>query len=93
MRLKVEKFQTFVQQSQAELGKMQQELQTKAAVLDAKVIQEKNQEIALKKKRAERDLADKEENLRTEIQNKQMKIRDNQLSAANEVFKNAFNQL
>lgn len=81
----VDKFQNQVKNAQKELTDMQEDLNKKAKVLSQDALQEKTESIAKKKKDIERDLADKEDVLRMNIQKKQIALREKQLKIANEV--------
>ncbi len=84
---KADALQAFIMQSQKELVDMQEELKNKKDVLSKDAIQEKVDALTAKKKRAELELSTKQDALRTEIQRKQVRLRDKQLSVTEKVFK------
>jgi len=89
IRKKIENFQQFVTKSQQDVAAMRQELgkQKKAGVLKKDVIEEKAQTIAARQKKIEREIADKEESLKLEVQRRQVKLRNKYVTLANRMCK------
>ncbi len=81
----IEKFQVQVKSAQKNLVDMQEDISKKSKVLSQDALQEKTDAITKAKKDIERDLADKEEVLRGDIQKKQIALREKQLKIVNDV--------
>lgn len=82
----IKKFQEEVVGAQSEVVKLQETIQKQAKLLSKEALIEKGEELTKIKKRAERDLADKEESLKLRVQREQTKLRDKQLTIAKKVF-------
>lgn len=82
----IEKFQSEVKNSQKELAEMQEAINKQADVLKTESKQEKVDSLAQKRKKLEREFADKEEQLRMNIQKRQMALRESQLKVIKRVF-------
>ncbi len=83
---KVEVFQDFYKKSQDEVTALTDEIKQKEKVWSADVLQSKKDKLAKLKKNFERNVADKQESLRAEIQRKQIQLRDKQLALTKKVF-------
>jgi outer membrane protein len=83
----IEAFQEEVKTTQKDLSDFQESLMKQAKVLSAEAMQEKSAELNNKRKKLEREFAEKEEALRADIQKKQLALRERQQSVINEVFK------
>lgn len=82
----IKKFQEEVVGAQSEVAQLQEKIQKQAKLLSKEALMEKGEELTKIKKRAERDLADKEEALKLKVQREQTKLRDKQLTIAKKVF-------
>lgn len=82
----IELFQSEVKKSQKELGDFQESINKQSKALSKDALEKKKEEFENKKKKLERNLSDKEEALRGDIQRKQLALRDKQLGVVNEVF-------
>lgn len=82
----IETFQKEVQGAQQKVVELQEKIQKQAKVLSKKALMEKGEELSTMKKRAERDLADKEESLKNKVQREQMMLREKQLKTAKRIF-------
>ena len=65
----VDAFQEEIRKTQKDLTDQQEALNKQAKILSKEALQEKSEELANKRKKYERDFADKEEALRASIQN------------------------
>ncbi|MBD3273153.1 hypothetical protein GF385_02265 [Candidatus Dependentiae bacterium] len=79
-------FQEEVQKAQQKVVGLQETIQKQAKVLSKEALMEKGEELTTMKKRAERDLADKEESLKMKVQKQQGLLRDKQLKTAKKIF-------
>ena len=82
----IESFQGEVQEAQQKVVALQETIQKQSKILSKEALMEKGQELATMKKRAERDLADKEESLKMKVQREQMLLREKQLKTAKSIF-------
>ena len=82
----IELFQNEVKNAQTKVASLQESIQKQAKVLSKEALMEKGEELANAKKRAERDLVDKEEALKIKVQREQTILRDKQLKVAKGVF-------
>ena len=82
----ITEFQTSVKKAQDELIELQEKVSKQAKVLSKEALLEKGEELAKKKKSAERDLTEKEESLKMSVQRQQLVLRDKQMKIASEVF-------
>jgi outer membrane protein len=82
----IESFQKEVQGAQQKVMELQEKIQKQAKVLSKEALMEKGEELSTMKKRAERDLADKEELLKNKVQREQMILREKQLKTAKRIF-------
>ena len=86
LQKEIESFQKEVQSAQQQVVALQETIQKQAKVLSKEALMEKGGELTRMKKRAERDLADKEEALKMTVQRHQTLLRDKQLKSAKKVF-------
>lgn len=86
LQKQIESFQKEVQSAQQQVVSLQETIQKQAKVLSKEALMEKGGELTRMKKRAERDLADKEESLKMSVQKHQTLLRDKQLKLAKQVF-------
>lgn len=86
LQKEIESFQKEVQGAQQQVVALQETIQKQAKVLSKEALMEKGGELTRMKKRAERDLADKEEALKMTVQRHQTLLRDKQLKSAKVVF-------
>ncbi len=82
----IENFQSEVKSAQTTVVDMQADIQKQSKVLSKEALIEKGEELTKIKKRAERDLADKEESLKLKVQKQQMFLREKQLKVTKQVF-------
>ena len=82
----VEKFQEHVKNAQQELVNFQETVTKQAKVLSQDAMMEKGEKLAQMKKGAERELSDREEELKKNIRKEQIVLRDRQFAIANKVF-------
>lgn len=82
----IEAFQEEVKNAQQRVVELQEKIQKQAKVLSKEALMEKGEELNQTKKRAERDLADKEESLKLKVQREQMLLREKQLTTAKRIF-------
>lgn len=83
---KVESLQKDINKGQKELTDMQEAIGKKSKVLSQDALQEKTEELSMKKKNLERELADKEETLRASVQKDQITLREKQMAVIKDVF-------
>lgn len=81
----IDAFEAEVKQAQEELKAEQTSLQKQAALLSAEALQEKTESLTNKKKKYEREFADKEEALRQKTGKQQLALRQKQLVVFNAV--------
>ncbi len=82
----IEVFQKEVQSAQKKVAELQENIQKQAKVLSKEALMEKGEELANAKKRAERELGDKDEALKIKVQREQTTLRDKQLKVAKGCF-------
>lgn len=81
----INRFQDEVQKTQKELVDEGESLNKQAKVLSKEAMQEKSEQLAGRRKKLERDFADKEEQLRASIQKKQLALRERQLGQITQI--------
>jgi outer membrane protein len=82
----VEEFQNFAKNAQKEITDYQETIQKQAKALSKEALIEKGEKLEKMRKNAERQLADKETDLKRKIQREQMILREKQLSVTAEIF-------
>jgi Skp family chaperone for outer membrane proteins len=81
----IEAFQNDIKKTQQELTDSQEALNKQAKVLSKESFAEKSQELLAKRKKLERDFADKEEALREKIKREEVTLRQSQLGSIQEL--------
>ncbi|MCK4650834.1 OmpH family outer membrane protein [Candidatus Babeliales bacterium] len=82
----LEEFQGFIKDAQKELIDFQGTISKQAKILSREALLEKGEALAKMKKKAERDLVDKEDSLKLSIQRRQVVLRNKQMTVAKKVF-------
>ncbi len=82
----VEEFQAFAKNTQKELIDFQETISKQSKVLNKQALIGKGEKLAEMRKKAERELSDREEVLKRDMQGKHAILRNKQMMVANEVF-------
>ncbi|MFC1894455.1 OmpH family outer membrane protein [Candidatus Dependentiae bacterium] len=82
----VDAFQNFAKNAQKEIVDYQQTVQKQAKALSKSALIEKGENLEKMRKTAERNLTDKETDLKRKIQREQAVLRNNQMTVVSEIF-------
>jgi Skp family chaperone for outer membrane proteins len=86
IKKEIDKFQEDFKSAQKDVADMQESLGKQSKVLSQSAMQEKTEELGQKRKKLEREFADKEEALRASIQRQQLALHEKQKAVINEAF-------
>jgi Skp family chaperone for outer membrane proteins len=89
VKKEVAEFEAFVRRENSELMSQKESLMKQASVLSKDALQEKQSELQSAQRTAQRKIEDRREELARNIQSRQIKLRDSQVTVANEVRQKA----